>query len=180
MLNDMKSVIFDREWVESTDNFELYYMHRELYKQDPDLETMRENHLRYDITVIPPNMLGREYIKTAGHYHPMVEGTELSYPEVYQVLEGEATYLLQKREGERIVDVIVSEAKAGEIAIIPPGYGHVTINNSDQTLKMANWVCDIFSSCYEPVKRYSGAAYYLLEDGFVRNESYADVPDVRY
>jgi len=63
--------------------------------------------------------------------------------------------------------------------LVPPGYGHVTINASDETLKMANCVCRDFSSVYEPIKRLSGASYFLLKDGFVKNPLYKNIPPIR-
>lgn len=79
-LNDMKKVLSDQEWAETSPNFELYYMERAVDKKGG---------LRYDITTIPPRMLGKEFVKTKGHRHT---GT---YGEVYIVLEGEALYLMQ-------------------------------------------------------------------------------------
>lgn len=184
-LHDMEDVVFDREWFEKTDeiNKDMYYMFRDLAKSDSDLEIIKSNHLRYDITRIPPGMLGSEYIKTVGHYHPKVPGTDVYYPEIYQVLEGSAIYLMQKAEpGEEdiVLDVAVIKAEKGDMVLVPPGYGHVTINASEKTLEMANWVCRDFSSVYEPIKRLSGAAYFLLKDGFAKNPLYTDVPPVRY
>ncbi|WP_410508866.1 glucose-6-phosphate isomerase family protein [Methanosarcina hadiensis] len=184
-LHDMEDVVFDREWFEKTDeiNKDMYYMFRDLAKSDSDLEIIKSRRLRYDITRIPPGMLGSEYIKTVGHYHPKVPGTDVYYPEIYQVLEGSATYLMQKAEpGDEdvVLDAAVIKAEKGDLVIVPPGYGHVTINASENTLEMANWVCRDFSSVYEPIKRLSGAAYFLLKDGFVKNPLYADVPSIRY
>ncbi|MDQ1275353.1 MAG: glucose-6-phosphate isomerase, archaeal [Euryarchaeota archaeon] len=184
-LPDMEDVVFDREWFEKRDeiNKDMYYMFRDLAKSDSDLEIIKSRHLRYDITRIPPGMLGSEYIKTVGHYHPKVPGTDVSYPEIYQVLEGSATYLLQKAEpGEEdvLLDVAVIKAEKGDLVLVPPGYGHVTINASEKTLEMANWVCRDFSSVYEPIKRLSGAAYFLLKDGFAKNPLYINIPSIRY
>ena len=184
-LHDMEDVLFDKEWFERTEarNKEMYYMFRDLSKNDADFEVIKTNHLRYDITVIPPGMLGSEYTKTLGHYHPQVPGTDVSYPEIYQVLEGSATYLLQKVEHENedvVLDVAVITAEKGDLILIPPGYGHVTINASERTLEMANWVCRDFSSIYEPIKRLCGASYFLLKDGFAKNPLYKDVPPIRY
>ncbi|WP_420846921.1 glucose-6-phosphate isomerase family protein [Methanococcoides seepicolus] len=180
MLHDMKEVVYDHEWFGSVDDIELYYMFRHLSLSEKELEIMNRSHLRYDITVIPPNMLGCEFIKTAGHYHPNIPGQEISYPEVYQVLEGEATYILQKHEGDDIVDTVVIKAKKGDIVLIPPDYGHVTANASDEILKMANWVCCDFSSSYAPFRDMEGGAYYLLESGFVKNHRYEKLPEIRY
>jgi glucose-6-phosphate isomerase, archaeal len=184
-LHDMEDVVFDREWFEETEarNRDVYYMYRDLAKSDSDLEVIKAHHLRYDITVIPPGMLGSEYIKTVGHYHPRVPGTNISYPEIYQVLEGSATYLLQKvkyGDEDLVLDVVVITAEKGDLVIVPPGYGHVTINASKKTLEMANWVCRDFSSIYEPIKRLSGASYFLLNDGFIKNSLYRNIPPIRY
>lgn len=184
-LHDMEDVVFDKEWFERTEarNKDLYYMFRDLAKSDADLQAIKANHLRYDITVIPAGMLGSEFIKTVGHYHPQVPGTDVSYPEIYQVLEGSATYLLQKVEHDdedSVLDVAVITAGKGDLVLVPPGYGHVTINASDKTLEMANWVCRDFSSVYEPIKRLSGSSYFLLEDGFVKNLLYKNIPAIRY
>ncbi|WP_292467064.1 glucose-6-phosphate isomerase family protein [Methanolobus sp.] len=180
MLHDMDEVLHDQAWLLLQDNIELYYMYRDLSKNGSDYNKIVENRLRYDITIIPPAMLGDEYVKTAGHYHPPVPGQDVSYAELYQVLEGEAIYLLQKAEGDKIIDVIVFEAKAGDLALVPPGYGHITINASEVPLKMANWVCRDFSSLYEPIKKLFGGAYYMLTDGFVKNPDYLEVPEIRF
>lgn len=184
MLYDMEDVIYDQGWLKSADNTELYYMYRNLYRTENDLEIIEKNHLRYDITVIPSGLLGIEYIKTAGHYHPKVPGSDATYPEVYQVLEGNATYLLQKRKDENddrmIEDVIITHAGPGDVVVVPPYYGHVTINESDSDLKMANWVCSDFSSVYDSIKKCRGAAYYLIKTGYVRNTEYMHIPDSRY
>ena len=179
MLHDMDDVIYDKKWLKSAENIKLYYMYRDLYKSQSDMKIIKKHNLRYDITMIPPGMLGREYIKTVGHYHPKVPGTDMSYTEVYQVLEGEATYLLQKMEDHKVVDVVLIKAEAGDNVIIPPDYGHITINASTDVLKMANWVCREFSSVYEPIKELVGGAYYLLETGFIKNPKYTDVPAIR-
>ena len=180
MLHDMDEVIYDKTWLGSADNFELYYMYRDMCKTKAESDQIKEHNLRYDITVIPPNMLGHEYIKTAGHYHPEVPGANMSYTEVYQVLEGEATYLLQKTDDGKVTDVVIIKAQAGDNVIVPPDYGHITVNASDKILKMANWVCGEFASVYEPIKELAGGAYYLLESGIIKNPKYDDVPKIRY
>ncbi len=179
MLFDMKDVIYDREWLGRANNAELYYMYRELSLSKNDALTMKEHNLRYDITVIPPRMLGCEFVKTAGHYHPKVTGTDITFSEIYEVLSGEAQYLLQKPEDNQIKDVILIKASAGDKVIIPPGYGHLTINASNKVLKMANWVARDFESVYSPIKEKGGGAYFILDNGFVKNPRYDSVPEIR-
>ncbi len=180
-LYDMKGVIYDKKWLKSQQNFELYYMYRDLYKNESDYNIIKKNGLRYDITVIPSKLFGCEFIKTAGHYHPNINKSNLSYTEVYQVLEGKATYLLQKlKSKDSVLDFIVIRAKKGDSIIIPPNYGHVTVNESDIVLKMANWLCRDFSSEYDLIKEMKGMAYFLTTGGFIKNLKYKEVCQLRY
>lgn len=174
-LFDMKEVILDQKWLAGASDFELYYMFRDLSLSRADKEKLLQNNLRYDITIIPPNMLGCEYIKTAGHYHPNASGS-VTYPELYEVLEGEALYLLQNRD---LSDVVAVYASAGDKVLVPPGYGHVTINRSNKTLKMANFVARSFSSLYEPYREKKGAAYFFTKDGWIKNKQCPQAAELR-
>ncbi|NYT02456.1 MAG: glucose-6-phosphate isomerase [Methanosarcinales archaeon] len=172
----MSEVLYDQEWLKGQENLELYYMYRDLYLSRADRDRLLEHDLRYDITVIPPRTLGSEYVKTAGHYHPLVPGQSVSYPEIYEVLEGEALYLLQNEDAS---DVVAVKATAGDKVLIPPGYGHITINPSNKRLKMANFIARSFSSNYGPIKERKGAAYYCTTQGYVRNREYPSPGDLR-
>ncbi len=179
-LYDMKEVIYDDKWLESSKDMDLYYMYRDLAISNRDHSLILQNDLRYDVTIIPPFNLGSEYVKTAGHYHPTIKGTEYTFPEVYEVLSGVAHYLLQKSQNNQITDVVIVEAKEGDKVVVPPNYGHVTINPSNKELKMANWVSREFSSIYDPYRNCGGAAYFELTDGsMVANENYKNLPEIR-
>lgn len=180
MLFDMKEVIYDQRWLSSASNFELYYMYRELSHSKKDERTMKEHGLRYDITIMPPSMLGCEFVKTAGHYHPAAPGTDIAYPEIYEVLRGEAHYFMQKPEKDGIINSVMIKAGEGDKVIIPPGYGHITINASNKILKMANWVARDFDSIYGPIKDKRGGAYFFLENGKVKNPCYNELPELRF
>lgn len=179
---DMLDVLYDRQ-----DNSleELYYMYRDVALPE-DRSAIAGRGLRYDITVIRPGTLGREYVKTAGHYHPEKPGTGLTYPEVYEVLHGRAHYLLQRpgsAEGDRLDSVILVAGKPGDKVLIPPQFGHITINPGDDYLIMSNWVASEFSSVYEPIRKMGGGAYFELqaEEGpeFVANKKYSDLPSLQ-
>ena len=155
----------------------LYYMYRDLARSAADRRWLAGHRLRYDITVIPPRDLCGEYVKTKGHYHPdNPAGT--GYPELYEVTEGRAQFLLQSRA---LDDVVLIHAETGTRVAIPPGYGHITINPSpDATLSLANLVSTAFESEYGAYEALHGAAYYVLNDGrIVKNRHYPKVPSVR-
>jgi glucose-6-phosphate isomerase len=155
----------------------LYAMFRDLAKSAADRWWLREKHLRYDITVIPPRIICGEFVKTKGHYHPKNRAGQ-GYPEIYEVLEGTAHYLLQR---EDTTDVVLVEAVAGDVVVVPPGYGHVTINpTTSQVLHMANLVSARFASDYSGYVKMKGAAYYEMADGLlVKNRAYGRVPPLR-
>ncbi len=175
-LFDMKEVIYDQNWVNQQENdFDLYYMYRDLTRKQ-DKTIYQKNNVRFDVTVIPPQTLGKELVKTAGHFHPDAkEG--ISFPEVYELMNGEGIYLLQKDSVENnTIEIIVVKAKAGDQILIPPGYGHITINPSKtETLVMNNLVSSAFSSIYGSIKEKQGAAYLLLNDGnWIKNNQYSE------
>ncbi|HPZ84795.1 MAG TPA: glucose-6-phosphate isomerase family protein [Bacillota bacterium] len=162
----------------------LYHMYRATGLEKDRIPMMNAG-LRYDITVIHPGKIGSEYIKTFGHYHPMAPGQLYTYPEVYQVLHGKAHFLMQKGgdvTGE-IEDFVIADFEKGDILVIPPFYGHVTVNPGSKPLVMANWVAKDFSSIYEPIKARKGMAYYNVEyrgqSIFMPNDSYGTHPKPR-
>ena len=167
-LNDMKSVLHDKEFAKMSYNVGLYNMYRGLEEKDG---------LRYDITTVPALMLGDEFVKTKGHYHIG------AYGELYTVLEGEAIYLMQKRKLEtesEIEDCYFVHAKKGDVVIIPSFYGHITINPSkNQDLKMANWVAHACMSDYSLFEKLNGGCYFYTTNGWVKNENYKFVPALR-
>jgi glucose-6-phosphate isomerase, archaeal len=72
-------------------------------------------------------------------------------------------------------------AQAGDIVIIPPGYGHISINPSpDKTLAMANIVSTAFESEYGEYVSRHGAAYFEFSSGELqRNPRYPSLPPLR-
>ncbi len=166
LLEDMRGLLYNQEWAKTAPNFELYYMYRGVKKKDG---------LRYDITVIPPRMLGQEYTKTKGHSHSQ------EYGEIYIVLRGQALYLLQEYTNNKIKDVYAVKAKKGEVVVIPPHYGHITINPSKkETLKEANWLCETCQNIYDLFVEKQGACYYFTEGGWIKNKKYGKVPKLRF
>lgn len=164
-LYDMQRVLYDKKWFKKAKNFEVYYMYRGLKKKAG---------LRYDITVIPSKMLGKELAKTKGHYH------RGGFLELYIVLSGKAIYLMQKHKGKAIEDIYAVKAEKGEAVIVPKGYGHVTINPSNKTLKMANWTKAQGQSNYQPIEKMQGAGYYFTKSGWKKNKNYKKIPGLRF
>ena len=160
-LNEMKKVLYDQKWAKNAFNSEVYYVYRNVKKK---------NGLRYDITIIPPRMLGREFSKTKGHKH------QGNFQELIQVLEGKAFYFAQKGKGKNIEDCYFTEAKKGDFVIIPSDYEHLTINPTKKELKMANWISEKCKNDYSLFERLQGACYYYTESGWIKNKNYVKIP----
>lgn len=145
----------------------VYEMFRDIAKNENDRAWLSSHRIRYDVTRIPFLTICGEWVKTKGHYHPVAPDGD-HYPEIYEVLEGRALYLLQRMD---LRDLILVDAPAGSLVLIPPGYGHVTINPGPDTLTMANLVSSSFSSDYRPYEQKRGAACYLFADGSIRKNA---------
>ena len=168
-LKEMENVVYDKEWLKATGNIELYYMWRGIEEK---------NGIRYDITVLPAKTLGSEFMKTKGHYHTG------KYQEIYTVLDGQSIYLMQKKKDgteDEIEDVYAVKCKKGDVIIIPPDYGHVTINPSiEEDLKMGNWISSECRSDYSLFDKFKGACYYYTTQGWIKNKNYKSVPELRF
>ena len=146
-----------------------------------------------NITVWETGTVGREYIKTYGHYHVGKIG------ETYYVLGGEGVILLQIRkkdaEGNPIDDQIENfyaiRVKAGASVYMPSGTAHlaantgkawlVTTDDSPVNFEEVDPVALPGHADYEPIKKLKGFAYYLVEDNgqptLVKNPNYKSAPE---
>ena len=176
-LDDMRGVLYDKDFAKNSPNDELYFMYRKI---------KNENGLINNITVTPAKILGSEFAKTKGHVHIG------NFQEIYTVLEGQAIYLMQKGDGNKIEDVYAVKAERGESVIIPKGYGHITINPSKtETLKTGDWTSENCKSDYSLFENMQGACYYYAEQCpasskgsceamWIKNENYKSVPPLRF
>jgi len=164
-----------------------YIMYRNICLAE-DEQKFKGANLRYDITVILPRSIGKEYIKTAGHYHPTKPGTNVAYPESIEVISGHGYFILQKKDKDDdglIKEIYLVEALPGEKIIFPPGFGHSTINAFNEPLVISNIEANTFSNDYEGFRRHRGAGYWLLEGDtpdnteIEKNTFYTSVPEVK-
>ncbi len=171
-LGEMESVVSDKAFLAKADKKRVqYFMFRSIArKSESELFKMPPLELSYDITVIPPFDLGREFNKTLGHYHPQGP-SGARYAEIYEVLEGEGHYLLQRldEQTQGVDEVLLVKAKKGDKVVVPNGYGHISINPSPSTLVSAN-ITGLFKSEYDPYRLKGGGAYFeLIDDSPVPN-----------
>lgn len=143
-------------------------------------------HLTYSFVLVPPIVVGEEFAKTSGHYHPYMPGSTYSYPEVYTGLYGRLLLLLQKRSRANArtpLDCALVELKPGVSVTIPPDYAHVLINPTGDLTLMAGLYSAAFKPDYAEVYQQRGLAYYLLQNGggmkVEANPLYENAPPLR-
>lgn len=169
---------------------DIYHVYRNIARP-PDRKRIAVAGIRYDITVMPSGFFSgakKEFFRTAGHYHPLKPGTDLAYPEIFEVLAGRAYFTMQKpfaNDSAVLEEIYAVEAGPGEKVIMPPGFGHLSVNSSSETLILGNWVADSFSYDYKSYENMHGAGYWVNE-GFIegtiefeKNHHYQEVPELK-
>ena len=141
-------------------------------------EVLRASPVSYDLTIIPARPMGWERPKTHGHVHVAPGSPGRSYPELYEVLEGRAGFLVQDLEpGPSSSFATLIEASAGDVVVLPAGFHHVSINLGSTTLVFADLVCRDSDDDYSLLRAAHGMAHYVgVDDGIVENPAYRTVP----
>lgn len=142
------------------------------------------------ITMVMPERVNGECRKNSGHYHLISDGHTLPYMECYEILEGEAAFLLQKStnflqqdESLEIVDCVVVTMKKGDKIIVPPFYAHCAVNIGMSPMLFGNLAAPC-SVDYSPIEKNHGFFTYIMgNDGelkFSQNLHYQSLPKTRF
>lgn len=81
--------------------------------------------LAFGSSIVYPGRVGDEYFMTKGHFHTILETSE-----VYYCLSGEGYMLTESPEG----DIVLHELKPGMALYVPPRYAHRSINTGSVPL----------------------------------------------
>ena len=84
------------------------------------------------LTVIHPGQVGQEYFMTKGHFHAVMEATE-----VYYCLKGQGMMVMENLAGECAVEAFYP----GRVVYIPARWAHRTVNTSPDGELVFFWVC---------------------------------------
>ena len=148
-----------------------------------------------NLTVLEPGKIGKEYIKTYGHYH--VGKLE----ETYTILQGNGFVIIQERKKDKNNKAIDSEiknfkaikVKISDKVFIPSGWGHLLVNtgktwliasdNSPVNFDSRNSISMPGHADYKPFKKLHGAGYYVVEKNgkpaLQKNSNYSYVPKIK-
>ncbi|OGE94675.1 MAG: hypothetical protein A3B10_00795 [Candidatus Doudnabacteria bacterium RIFCSPLOWO2_01_FULL_44_21] len=162
-----------------------YFVYRAISLPEDEAK-VKKYHLTYDVTILPPGKLGAEFNKTVGHYHANIPGKNIAHPEIYEVLNGRALFVLQKMDAEfrKVISVLVIEADRGQKVVYPPNYGHVIYNIGPDPVVTANWCSTNYKALYEPVAQLHGLAYFVTASphqpfDLAANRNYGEIPAAR-
>lgn len=154
-----------------------YHVYEDVYNRS-DQGWVLQMGLHFSIAVIFPGLLGSEWIKTAGHFHRPVQRRDL--PELVEVVQGKGTIVLQlMRTPDRIAEIVLLRVVRGDWVVIPPGYGHVSINSGSKPLILTHVRSRAVHLEYEEMARHRGAGYWVGPEGHWLNMSYEEVPELK-
>lgn len=173
-LKELEPVLYDRRCCRHPYlEMPVYEVYRDCCNEEAKRLLLKHN-LRYDLTVMPPLLLGEEYVKTKGHDH--LGGA----PEIFEVLEGEACFLLERHESGKVVDVRLVRAYEGDVVLVPSDCGHLIINPSSSRLVVGNVVSRNCVQAYERFKHQRGGTYFVLKGNkLIINRNCATVPQIQ-
>lgn len=134
----------------------------------------------YDLTFIANRPIGWERPKTHGHVHIAPDRQREGFAELYEVLHGQAGFLIQDLlPGPAAATVVLVEARIGQTVVIPPQAHHAVVNLGSAMLVLGDVVARSAQDEYESLRAARGMAYYLTVDGrAVPNPSYKDLPQL--
>lgn len=87
----------------------------------------RYGDLAFGTTILYPGKVGSEYFMTKGHFHTIVDTSE-----VYYALSGEGYMVMENIQG----DTITKPIRKNEAVYVPRGYAHRSVNTGDEPLVM--------------------------------------------
>ncbi len=182
-IGEMRAILHEPSSLPDTTPTYWNYKLKEAGSAEPEITELG---LTFGLVCLPPLKIGREYIKTHGHYHSAMPGSEIGFPEVYTHFYGEIYLYMQRRQygsSYLLDDCVLYRMVPGHSITIPPGYAHILINPSNKPSLMAGLYAQEAVHDYDPIRKMAGGAYYFVEQdgdlGVIPNSHYADCPPLR-
>ena len=82
-----------------------------------------EGELMMGISIVHPGKVGREFFMTKGHFHSILETSE-----IYYCLRGEGYMVMETPEGDACVEALAP----GKVLYVPPRWAHRSVCTSRQ------------------------------------------------
>ena len=118
-LSDLKGQFLDQDAYESLMKQEDSLLYEVYEIQRPEVE----GELLMGVSVVHPGKVGSEFFMTKGHFHTILDTSE-----VYYCLNGEGYMVMETPEGESAVEPL----SPGKILYVPPRWAHRSVCTSRQ------------------------------------------------
>lgn len=143
-----------------------------------DKNDLEERNLLYGAVVYSKGKIGDEPVRSQGHIHAISSSCQSSTPEVYEIWQGEAIVYMQEHVTDSPGKCYAVRASQGEVVIVPPGWGHYTINaNPKENMVFGAWCVRDYGFDYDEIRKRGGLAFFPVLDlkdnlTWIRNEGY--------
>lgn len=177
-VKDLQPFIIKQNGESKESEKEVYRVYEEVKKTE-DKEFW--DSIRFDLVVVSPGNLGEEFFKTIGYYRSFADN-EYRYPEIYQLVEGYAEFVLQQQGNnhEKVKDVIMIRTQKQDLLAVPPSYGVTIINPSQKRTILARIRAADVEELNNDYKKTRGECYYRIKDGrWEYNNNYEEIPALR-
>lgn len=145
--------------------------------RNEDKQAMDERNLLFASCNYNFGTMGKEPVRSQGHIHSVSASCNDSTCELYEIWEGEAIIYMQEYVKDNPGRCFAIRAKKGEVVIVPPGWGHQTVNaNIHAPMVFGAWCVKDYGFDYDDVRAHTGLAYYPMVENeeitWVKNENY--------
>lgn len=127
---------------------------------------MERRGLRYVLTALRAGTVrgSAEWVRTRGHTNSVAPGTHLPYPEIHEVLHGEAWLYLQHGATDRPEDVVILPLAAGDKAVVAPGWASLLANVGTAPLVVGTWRMEDCQTETAEFQARGGMAHFILRN----------------
>jgi glucose-6-phosphate isomerase, archaeal len=126
------------------------------------LPEIQRRGLVYVVLAMRPGTIGAEWVRTRGHTNPDARATSVAYPEVHEVWHGEGLLYLQNEVAAEVSDVVVIPLRAGEKAVVAPGWACLLANVGSGPLVVGSWRTADCIPQTDALTARGGMAHYVL------------------
>jgi glucose-6-phosphate isomerase, archaeal len=182
-IGDLRAILHEPSALSDTTPVYWNYKLKDAGSAEPVITELR---LTFGLVCLPPLKIGREYVKTHGHYHSVMPGSEIAFPEVYTHFYGEIYLYMQRRKKFTTIaldDCVIYRMIPGHSIMIPPGYAHILINPSSKPALTAGLYAREALHDYDPIRKTAGGAYYFIQQEaevkVIPNRRYPKPPPLR-
>ena len=183
LVDEIRPVLFETDSLPSGMPF---YWNYKLVQAGSADQLFQGKRLTFGLVLLPALKAGAEYVKTHGHYHSCMPGSQIAYPEVYTHYYGELYLLMQRRDQGRALeldDCVLYRMVPGKSIMVPPGYAHILINPSLKPALMGGLYSLDSIHDYAPIRAAAGGAYFFIEEAglekFLPNRRYTRNPPLQ-